>query len=601
MPTATYSLTFDSSPCPSGSTCNYGWESVSSSDNSVQQGKHTGMLVLNMNGAVGQWADMGQTSGGLSVSSTAFPQIGGTAGGATGWSFEVVVKPGPVQNWGKLFDIGSSRPTTALGSCVNDIAMSWDAANAQWQLDVCDPSNNQYQTGDAFGIIQPGVWYHLVAVITPTTGSLANYLTYVNGQLYTAEASFYYPTNVARQNAWLGRSGWWANGDANFSGEVDLFNVYNVALNDVQIANRAASLISTTPASSCTAKPSCSSNPAAVPAAWYNLTFATNPVASYSTATYTWQQSASSDSGCAYTHTGLASFAGGTSSSGGQYLDLNYATGANSSGTKIPGTIGGAGSGSLTDGTMGWSFEFTFLSGQEAVNGKIFAMGAGQAVWNIFAGPDGSGTGSNFGVYGGAGNYNNGGSGIIEFANPVYTTQWYHVVAVVQQVTASSTNPTHGAYFLYVNGQLLNYTGVGVYMNSLLVQAQARPFSYLAKSDWSADPYWTGAIDTFRIYDRALTQTQVTTLYQGEMGGCSVPTQSSTISGVTSAPNLTPRTSTALVTPLYSLTFDTDPRTTSGLTYNYGWEKNLTHRQRRHPGAAQRHCDARRSEPVDRP
>ena len=414
--------------------------------------------------------------------------------------------------------------------------------------------------------------YHMVVVISPVVpaNGLANYFTYLNGDLYTAEANYPLIAAVPRPVAWLGRSGW-KGADANFSGEIDLFNVYNVALSDVQVNERAAQLIKYT---SCTAAPACSANPATVPAALYNLTFSSNPVAGQASATYGWQQSVSSDSTCSFVHQGVATFRGGVASIGGQYVNLSAATGPSSAGAAVPSTIGGAGSGALSDGTLGWSFEFTFLSGTESVNAKIWSMGAGEAVWNIFAGPDGQGTGANFGVYGGDGNYNNGASGIVEFVNPISTSQWYHVVAVVQQVTGDSSNQHAASYFIYVNGALLNFFNVSIYLNSHSIQAQARRMAYLAKSTWVADPYWSGAIDTFRIYDRALTQSQVASLHQGEMGGCAVPVQStSTVISVLTPPNLLPRTANAFVSPLYSLNFATDPRlASSGSAFLYSWQ-----------------------------
>ena len=574
VPTPFWGLTFDRNPCAAGSTCNYAWERVSPLDDASQQTLHNGILRINMDGATTQFADLGVTSGPQAVSTTALPMIGGLpATSNPGWTFEFVLKPGAPLNWAKVLDIGSTRSANNMAQCNNDIVLGWDGGTTQWQFDTCDSAGREYQTGDAFGIVS-SAWHHLVAVIAPANipnnpnSGLANYFTYIDGKLYTAEANYPFPQAVTRQNAWMGLSGWYTNGDANFSGEIDEFNIYNVALTDTQIANRATSLITTT---SCTAKPSCSSSPAAVPAAWYELTFTSNPVATQSNPTYTWQQSVATDASCTFVHQGVATFAGGLPSVAGQYVDLNAASGPSSGGSAITKVVGGDGSGNLADGTKGWSFEFTFLSGVESVNAKIFAMGAGEARWNIFAGPDGQGSGSNFGVYGGDGNYNNGASGIVEFVNPISTTTWYHVVAVAQQITSNSSSEHGGAYWIYVNGQLLNYTGQNIYLNSHAILAQTRQMAYLAKSTWVADPYWQGAIDTFRIYDRALTQSQVTSLYQGEMGGCNIPFTSN-VGGVSSVPNILPRTADTQVTPIYSLNFATDPRTNAGITYTYGWE-----------------------------
>ena len=161
------------------------------------------------------------------------PTIGG---GSFGWSFEVVVKPGPISQWSKIFDTGSFLSSN--GPCQNDIAAGWDDVDVHWQLTICDNSSNrnEFETPDSFGVITPGVWYHFVIVIAPSTpiGGLANYLLYCNGALYTSVSNVFYPPAVQRSNAFLGRSGWVQ--DTNFSGELDTLNIYSTALSDVQVS-----------------------------------------------------------------------------------------------------------------------------------------------------------------------------------------------------------------------------------------------------------------------------------------------------------------------------------------------------------------------------
>jgi hypothetical protein len=73
----------------------------------------------------------------------------------------------------------------------------------------------------------------MVAVIAPSsTPGLANYFTYINGQLYNSLVNAYYPPAVPRQNAWLGRSGW---DDPYMVVELDTFNVYNSTLSPEQV------------------------------------------------------------------------------------------------------------------------------------------------------------------------------------------------------------------------------------------------------------------------------------------------------------------------------------------------------------------------------
>ena len=140
VPTATYSLTFGpSSPCPTGTTCSYGWEATSPTDSSTLAALHTGILTLN--GAT-QWVDLNAVSGATSVSSTVFP----TVGGGSGWSFELTIKLGPLELWGKIFDFGATRAVG--GGCQHDIVLGWDAGNNQFQFDTCDSTGHEFQTGD---------------------------------------------------------------------------------------------------------------------------------------------------------------------------------------------------------------------------------------------------------------------------------------------------------------------------------------------------------------------------------------------------------------------------------------------------------------------
>jgi hypothetical protein len=39
--------------------------------------------------------------------------------------------------------------------------------------------------------------------------------------------------------------------------------------------------------------------------------------------------------------------------------------------------------------------------------------------------------------------------------------------------------------------------------------------NYVGRSQWSADPYLDGAIDEFRVYDRALAPSEIQTLAAG--------------------------------------------------------------------------------------
>ena len=127
--------------------------------------------------------------------------------------------------------------------------------------------------------------------------------------------------------------------------------------------------------------PSCTLGSTSVPAAWYSLTFASDPRQaagiSASTAAYTWYSGAdtidTADQLGKY-HQGVLALQGGSSSSLGYYLNLSSPTGTPQSiGQRLPGYIGGdtSNGGDITKGTYGWSFEVTFKPTSQQTWAKV--------------------------------------------------------------------------------------------------------------------------------------------------------------------------------------------------------------------------------------
>ena len=147
---------------------------------------------------------------------------------------------------------------------------------------------------------------------------------------------------------------------------------------------------------------------------------------------------------------------------------------------------------------------------------------------------------------------------------------WYHVVISIQQLMDSDGTASNAAnYFMYINGQQLPGSGAGGPYPNAINRANAD----IGRSDWS-DNFWGGEIDTFRIYNSALTMTQAQALYQNANGGCALNVGSSTANTAT-LEWLTPsRDTTAIPTPKVSLQFATDPRTQSGVTYPWYWNSS---------------------------
>jgi hypothetical protein len=71
------------------------------------------------------------------------------------------------------------------------------------------------------------------------------------------------------------------------------------------------------------------------------------------------------------------------------------------------------------------------------------------------------------------------------------------------------TMATDGTWKLYINGQMTNME-VEKYPNNVL-----RYFNYIGKSNWSADPYFNGGIDDFRMYKSVLSDSEIHALYKG--------------------------------------------------------------------------------------
>ena len=601
--TPIFSANFSSNPLISVTGASgYGWAQSLSTDTPATQAMRTGLLTLTA--ASSQYVNLSMPSGANSVGQV-LPTVGG---GTAGWSFELMLQAySGADAWSKIMDLGSTRNSSGIP--INDIVLGWDgsagAPDFFWQFDVCDASysDHEWQTGDALGEVPYNTWIHVVAAISPPlSNGFCNYFTYLNGQLYTTVTGGFCPLAAVRQNALIGKSGW---SDPYFNGALDFFNVYAQQLSDTQIAALYAASQVAQPATSssgsaaagstggsvtppatgqsslayvptaCTAAPACPASPVAVPPAWYNLTFATAPATT--PVSWSWESADAGDASCAFQHQGIATF----NASLAQFLDMNLASGGNSSGLAIPGYIGGPSAGSLAAGTAGWSFEATVRVHPNGGNAKIASIGAGAPLYNIFVSNDGTTNGGlNFGLYDGntigSVDYSAGHSGIIEYVTPYVQYQWYHLTAVLQQITTANlmeNNVTHGAWFIYVNGQLVSYPTGGT-QNNMLPSAVPRPFSYLGKSDWN-DPYWSGLIDTFRIYNYALTGAQVGQLYAGEMAGCAVPISTAAPTGSV-YPNLLPRTASGTVAPFFSANFSSNPLTSVTGASGYGWAQSLS-------------------------
>ena len=171
-----------------------------------------------------------------------------------------------------------------------------------------------------------------------------------------------------------------------------------------------------------------------------------------------------------------------------------------------------------------------FRSTSDQVWARVFDLGNGPDSDNILVSPMGSST------------------GIITFLMLIgsirfqYTLPgsyndniWRHVGWIF--------NPD-GNWNIYINGMLMQQLQGKGYPNSIL-----RSFNYLGRSGWTHDPYFSGEISDFRLYNRVLSAAEISALYSGTP--TALPTAPQTFIATTSptAPPTALLISTARPTP----------------------------------------------------
>jgi len=140
------------------------------------------------------------------------------------------------------------------------------------------------------------------------------------------------------------------------------------------------------------------------------------------------------------------------------------------------------------------------------------AGGDWQRIWDI-------GTGQTFNMFL---TPNNGNTSALRFAITISSyndedqttaaqalpTGWHHVA-----VTMDATNAIHE---LYIDGQSAATNTSARYFPRDLGQTTQH---WLARSEYSADPYFNGGLDDFRIYDHVLTADEIAAVMAGKLGG----------------------------------------------------------------------------------
>lgn len=98
---------------------------------------------------------------------------------------------------------------------------------------------------------------------------------------------------------------------------------------------------------------------------------------------------------------------------------------------------------------------------------------------------------------------------------------WHHVVVTIEQTMKGGRHSSTVTHNLYVDGVLVGSNDTGSLVPDDLGNTRN---NWLGRSEFSADPYFDGQLDDLRIYDDALTSTEITQLYQwtddrGEVSG----------------------------------------------------------------------------------
>ena len=377
-------------------------------------------------------------------------------------------------------------PCPASGTITNTNSVVFGITNSANSSAVVCLSNATWTTGK---------WQHIAITIQPNTlgdsnsAQAATTTLYVNGQriaslltpLPAYASHFYCYISNSRDSA----AGMNTTPYSSFEGAIDSLSLYNTPLPPESIL--AHYLVN--------------------PAAYFELNFNLDPRINYITNSttasplYNWLNYDPLDSPLPTKynhHQGMIQLV--QSAAQYQWIDLNKATGPNSAGVLIP-VIGGASSSVQYSSAPGWSFEIVFKAGSRTSWAKMFCMGNAAYVDNILIGWDGEFTTNLTISFQSFDQYGN--NQLLKVLTPTQFNRWYHLVIVIEP---------SGYQASYVDGVLTNFLTNGVYPRSVV-----RSESYLGKSEWIADSYFNMKLDTFRVYDTALTPAQIGLLYSATL------------------------------------------------------------------------------------
>ena len=287
-----------------------------------------------------------------------------------------------------------------------------------------------------------------------------NWIVYVNGASVWSASGQSYPSAISRSSNYIGKSNWGT--DPYFDGAVDDFRVYNAVLTLSDVSNLYVVRPSTL------------------------LTFDANSV-----------------SGTSVTNSGSLSSSSATLVNGASVSASSVVVGsaavqlsaASSQYVQLP---------TFTTGSNGLTFSCWFRSSGSETYARIFDFGNAVASDNIFMDVDVDTL--HVTVFIGSSRVTvTAGTGV-----SVNDNVWRHV---------AWTLDVSGNWIIYINGvNVWNAPGQGY------PSAISRSKNYLGRSNWVVDPYFTGSIDDFRVYNKLLTPSDVSNLFYCRSSSSVCPT-----------------------------------------------------------------------------
>ena len=406
---------------------------------------------------------------------------------ARSMSFEFWVKWDVLNSWSRILDCGN-------GPFADNIIISNMANTQDLRAAFYYGGNGTGLNSIAYNAITPHTWQHIVATVRQKrrfdydSWDSAEINIYVDGALYSANNNTWLPRQVNRTQCFIGLSEWALagnTGDGYFGGWLDDFFYYDYPLS--QEAVLAHYVLPRPPI--------------------YELTFSSDPrliqFQNYSY-TYSWNEFDPRDnSSVAKYHNGFLNL------TGDQHIDLSGRTGNSSVGVVPPPILFGENMGGNGTVERGWSIEILFKPQTWERFAKIFDFGNGEWEDNIGIGYQDTTPALRFEVTKGSGSDKQ--RDIPLIANTVLG-RWYHVIVVMRpQGPMVGGTYQYANVSCYVDGVLNARTAA--YNNYPWPNAVHRNHSYVGRSNWGNDEFFDMYLDTFRIYDYALTTPEVRDLY----------------------------------------------------------------------------------------